>query len=51
MLINPLKSGDIIFSYEKDKELINNLNFKINKGDLIGVYGKSGKGKSTLLTY
>ena len=40
---------DIIFSYEKDKELINNLNFKINKGDLIGVYGKSGKGKSTLI--
>tara|TARA_B100001057_G_scaffold173802_2_gene174534 strand:- start:6198 stop:7877 length:1680 start_codon:yes stop_codon:yes gene_type:complete len=40
---------DIIFSYEKDKELIKNLNFKINKGDLIGIYGKSGKGKSTLI--
>jgi ATP-binding cassette, subfamily B, bacterial PglK len=40
---------NISFSYDKKRELINNLNFKINKGELIGVYGKSGQGKSTLI--
>ena len=40
---------NLTFSYESSKTLINNLNFKINKGDLIGVYGKSGSGKSTLI--
>ena len=40
---------NLTFSYESSKTLINNLNFKINKGDLVGVYGKSGKGKSTLI--
>lgn len=40
---------NLTFSYESSKALINNLNFKINKGDLVGVYGKSGKGKSTLI--
>lgn len=40
---------NLTFSYESSKTLINNLNFKINKGDLVGVYGKSGRGKSTLI--
>jgi ATP-binding cassette subfamily C protein len=40
---------NISFSYDKQSDLINNLNFKINKGELIGVYGKSGQGKSTLI--
>ena len=40
---------NLTFSYESSKTLINNLNIKINKGDLVGVYGKSGKGKSTLI--
>tara|TARA_B100000575_G_scaffold40922_1_gene28544 strand:+ start:18314 stop:19912 length:1599 start_codon:yes stop_codon:yes gene_type:complete len=40
---------NISFSYEAKRQLISNLNFKINRGDLIGVYGKSGRGKSTLI--
>ncbi len=40
---------NISFSYDKNSDLIKNLNFKIDKGDLIGVYGKSGQGKSTLI--
>ena len=36
------------FKYPKRKELIiNNLNFKIKKGQLIGITGPSGSGKST----
>lgn len=36
------------FTY-KDKLLINNLSFNINKGDKIVLYGPSGSGKSTIL--
>ena len=40
---------DVTFLYEnKDKPIINNLSFKINKGDLIKIIGKSGSGKTTL---
>jgi ABC-type bacteriocin/lantibiotic exporter with double-glycine peptidase domain len=44
-----IKIDNISFSFEKENQLLSNLNFKINRGDLIGVYGKSGKGKSTLI--
>lgn len=37
------------FTY-KDKLLINNLSFNINKGDKIVLYGPSGSGKSTILS-
>ena len=40
---------NITFSYDTKSDLINNLSFKINKGELIGIYGKSGQGKSTLI--
>ena len=40
---NEIDFKDISFSYEKEQEpVIKNLNFKIKKGDLIGIYGDSG---------
>ena len=42
-----LKNVD--FGYEKSNLVLKNINLKINKGDLIGIYGKTGIGKSTLL--
>ncbi len=41
---------DLSFSYS-DKNIINikNINLTINKGDIIGIIGKSGAGKTTLL--
>ena len=39
----------IKFSYGSNKVVFDNLNFEIKKGDLIGIYGKSGSGKSTFL--
>lgn len=41
--------NDVTFSYKnKDTSIIKNLNFKINKGDLVKIVGKSGSGKTTL---
>ena len=35
--------------YEKDKIILNNVSFDINKGDFIGLVGQSGSGKTTFL--
>jgi ABC-type multidrug transport system fused ATPase/permease subunit len=39
---------NIVFSYEKDKPVINGISLSIFKGDKIGLIGESGSGKSTL---
>ena len=39
----------ISFSYEKDKKILDNLNFSFKKGETIGIFGPSGGGKSTLM--
>lgn len=44
-----LNLKNIKFSYKKRKILFNNLNLKINRGDIIGIKGNSGSGKTTLI--
>ena len=46
-----LEIKDITFSFDKKekKPLIKNLSFKVKKGEILFVSGKSGLGKSTLL--
>jgi ABC-type bacteriocin/lantibiotic exporter with double-glycine peptidase domain len=45
-----IKIKNICYSYKKNKNLIfNNLNFNINKNSFIGISGKSGLGKTTLI--
>lgn len=45
-----LKIENINYSYTKTKNVFSkNLNLIINKGDFIGIYGKSGSGKSTFI--
>ena len=42
--------SNISFTYPKNqKKIINNINIEINKGEKIGIIGKSGIGKSTLV--
>ena len=40
---------NVSFSYDKDKKILDNLSLKVNKNDKIGIFGKSGSGKSTFI--
>jgi ABC-type multidrug transport system fused ATPase/permease subunit len=40
---------DLNYGYNEFNEIIKNINFKIVKGEKIGILGKSGSGKSTLI--
>ena len=46
-----LEIKDITFSFDKKekKPLVKNLSFKVKKGEILFISGKSGLGKSTLL--
>ena len=43
------KNKDFIFKSKKNIKIFENLNIDINKGDFIGIIGKSGTGKTTFL--
>jgi len=40
---------DLSFGYTQDKILFQNISFTLQKGECLGIIGKNGKGKSTLL--
>ncbi len=46
---NFMKIEGLNFNYENGPKVIENFNLSIKKGDRIGIIGKNGKGKSTLL--
>lgn len=44
-----IRLNDLCFSYNGNTTVLENISFKINKGDAIAVVGKTGSGKSTLI--
>ena len=48
-LKNTLSFDNVSFSYGDDNKILNNINFKINKGEILALVGPSGAGKSTLI--
>lgn len=44
-----IEMQDIHFSYERGKEIIKGVNLDIEAGEMIGLVGKSGAGKSTII--
>jgi len=44
-----IRFENVHFSYEKGKEVLKGIDLEINQGEMIGLVGKSGMGKSTLI--
>lgn len=44
-----LELKHISFSYNDNKPILEKIDFKINKGELVGIIGESGAGKTTLI--
>ncbi|MGM0209118.1 ATP-binding cassette, subfamily C, bacterial [Enterococcus sp. DIV0421] len=40
---------NVSFGYDKESKIIENIDFKVDMGEIVGIEGKSGVGKSTLL--
>lgn len=47
--IKTLEFKDVSFSYDGKKQVLNNMNFKLESGDVVGIIGPSGSGKSTII--
>ncbi len=43
-----LELKDVRFGYNKDKEILKGVSFKINKGEMVSIVGRNGAGKSTI---
>jgi ABC-type branched-subunit amino acid transport system ATPase component len=46
---NEIEFRNVCFNYDNSKKIIENINIKFKKNDIIGIVGESGSGKSTLL--
>ena len=44
-----IKLQNIYFSYDKTKPILKGINLRIKKGERVGIIGKTGSGKSTLI--
>ncbi|PJG85345.1 ABC transporter ATP-binding protein [Conservatibacter flavescens] len=44
-----IKFNDVSFAYEADKHLLNGFNLEIKPGEKVGLIGRSGAGKSTIV--
>lgn len=44
-----IEARDVAFSYEGNEKLLDNVNFKIRRGERLLIEGESGSGKSTLV--
>lgn len=49
MTTGDIEANDLIFSYNEDTAVLENIDIKLEEGNIIGIVGDSGSGKSTLL--
>ena len=47
--IKSIRFENVCYKYEKNKFVLNNINFEIFKGQKVGIIGQTGGGKSTLV--
>jgi ABC-type multidrug transport system fused ATPase/permease subunit len=48
-LANSLEFKNVFFSYKNNVPILKGLNFKINQGEMVGLIGPSGAGKTTIV--
>lgn len=48
-IIGSIEFKNVSFSYNNDKEILKNINFKINNGEKISIVGPTGSGKTTII--
>lgn len=48
-IIGSIEFKNVSFSYNYDKEILKNINFKINNGEKIAIVGPTGSGKTTII--
>lgn len=46
-----IKMEDLTFSYDGEKNALENVSLEVRKGDFLGIIGNTGSGKSTLLKH
>ncbi|MDO4189046.1 MAG: ABC transporter ATP-binding protein [Lachnospiraceae bacterium] len=49
MSLEIIKINDLAFEYVKNRKVLKDVSFKVNKGEKVGIIGPNGAGKSTLL--
>jgi len=47
--VKSIRFENVYYEYEKNKNVLNNINFEIFKGQKVGIIGQTGCGKSTLV--
>lgn len=48
-ILGNLEFKNVTFSYEPERPILNNISFKVNKGDTIALVGPTGAGKTTIV--
>lgn len=47
--ITNIELKNIYFSYQNEKNILNDLTFKVTKGEILCIFGRNGSGKTTIL--
>ena len=48
LILKNIELKNLNYSYNNEKIVLDSINLKIKKGEIIGIIGKTGSGKSTL---